>query len=318
MRVDGCISTVDEESKLAETAAVADEFVDIGMSMRISGTLESEICKMSALSLFHSLSKCLNTLEVHKVYSCSCAHSLGEFKTLLVSVYCTDVVNTHCMKNSDTDQTDRSAALNNNSAVEFQDSCCFCSLYCMYKYCTWLDEDTGIKIQITYIEECGTEASASDEDVISEPSEHCDFRIIFEDHTCNDLISDFNRFTCCINLNVFTHFYDLAGSLMSENYRNKTKRVIFVLMSICSADTASLNLNKDVVVTDFRKIILLKLKMFLCHHCHSCFFRNCISCRSSRSACSSCCRSVSCHAGENLFNDFFNIYIVHIHDLCSS
>ena len=213
----------------------------------------------------------------------------------------------------------------------------------MYKYCTWLDEDTGIKIQITYIEECGTEASASDEDVISEPSvefniivrkksvyvsaayvflvevEHCDFRIIFEDHTCNDLISDFNRFASCINLNVFTHFYDLAGSLMSENYRNKTKRIIFVLMSICSADTASLNLNKDVVVTNFRKIILLKLKMFLlCHHCHSCFFRNCISCRSSRSACSSCCRSVSCHAGENLFNDFFDIYIVHIHCFCSS
>ena len=74
------------------------------------------------------------------------------------------------MENSDADQTDRSAALNNNSAVEFQDSCCFCSLYCMYKYCTWLDEDTGIKIQVAYIEECGTEFSASDEDVISEPS----------------------------------------------------------------------------------------------------------------------------------------------------
>ena len=92
------------------------------------------------------------------------------------------------------------------------------------------------------------------------------------------------------------------------------KRVIFVLMSICSADAAALNFNEDVVVTNFWKIILLKLKMFLlCHHCYSCFFWNCVSCRSSRSACcSSCCRSVSCHAGENLFNDFFDIYIVHI------
>ena len=312
--------------------------------MRISSTLESEICKMSALSLFNSLSKCLNALEVHEVNGCVCSHSLGKLKTFLISVYCTDIMNTHCMENCDADKTDRSATLNNNSAVEFQDSCCFCSLYSMYKYCTWLDEDTGIKIQVTYIKECRTKFSASDEDVISEPAvefnvvirkksvyisaayvllvkvEHCDFRIIFEDHTCNDLISDFNRFTGCINLNVFTHFYDLAGSLMSENYRNKTKRVIFVLMSICSADTASLNFNKDVVVANFRKIILLKLKMFLlCHHCYSCFFRNCVSCRSSRSAwCSSCCRSVSCHAGENLFNDFFDIYIVHIHDLCSS
>ena len=32
MRVDGCISTVDEESKLAEAAAVADEFVDIWLT----------------------------------------------------------------------------------------------------------------------------------------------------------------------------------------------------------------------------------------------------------------------------------------------
>ena len=233
------------------------------MCMRISSTLESEICKMSALSLFNSLSKCLNAFEIHKVYSCVCAHSLGKLKTFLISVYCTDIVNAHCMENSDADQTDRSAALNNNSAVEFQDSCCFCSLYCMYKYCTWLDEDTGIKIQVAYIEECGTEFSASDEDVISEPSvefyiviwkksvyisaayvllvkvEHCDFRIIFEDHTCNDLVADFNRFTSCINFNVFTHLNNLTCSLMSEYYRNKAEWVSLEFVSVCSTNTTS-------------------------------------------------------------------------------
>ena len=281
---------------------------------------------------------------LHEVYTHGSAHSLSEIKTLLISIYSTDVLDTHGTKNCNTDETDWSASLYNNSAVETKDSCCFCSLYCMYKYCTWLDEDTGIKIQVAYIEECGTEFSASDEDVISEPSvefyiviwkksiyistanvfliqvEHCDLRIILEDHAGNDFVAYPNRFTSGINVYVFTHFYDLTGSLMSENYRDKTERVIFVLMSICSTDTASLNFNKDVVVANFRKIILLKLKMFLlCHHCYSCFFRNCVSCRSSRSAWrSSCCRSVSCHAGENLFNDFFDIYIVHIHDLCSS
>ena len=59
VRVNGCVSTVDEETKLAKTAAVADKFVDVGVCMRISSTLESEICKMSALSLFNSLSRCV-------------------------------------------------------------------------------------------------------------------------------------------------------------------------------------------------------------------------------------------------------------------
>ena len=134
-----------------------------------------------------------------------------KLKTFLISVYCTDIMNAHCMENCDADKTDRSATLNNNSAVEFQDSCCFCSLYSMYKYCTWLDEDTGIKIQVTYIKECRTEFSASDEDVISEPAvefnvvirkksiyvsaayvllvkvEHCDFRIISVSYTHLDV-----------------------------------------------------------------------------------------------------------------------------------
>ena len=59
------------------------------------------------------------------------------------------------------DQTDWSAALNYNSAVETKDSGCFCSLNCMYKYCTWLNENSGIQIQITYIKECSSEVSAS-------------------------------------------------------------------------------------------------------------------------------------------------------------
>ena len=257
--------------------------------MRISSTLESEICKMSALSLFNSLSKCLNALEVHKVNGCVCSHSLGKLKTFLISVYCTDIVNAHCMENSDADKTDRSATLNNNSAVEFQDSCCFCSLYCMYKYSTWLNQDSGIQIQVAYIEECRTEFSASDEDVISEPAvefnvvirkksvyvsaayiflvqvKHCDIRIIFKDHTGNNLVTNLNRFSSCIYFNIFTHCNDLTCSLMSESYRDQIKRISLEFMCICTADTASLYFNQDVIISDWRNRVFFQFKMlFFC------------------------------------------------------
>ncbi len=87
-----------------------------------------------------------------KFYSHLCAHLLSEVKTFLLSVvYCTDVLNTHGFQDSDADQTDRSAALYNNTAVEAKDTGGFCSLNGMYQYSTRLDEDTGIQIQITYI-----------------------------------------------------------------------------------------------------------------------------------------------------------------------
>ena len=105
----------------------------------------------------------------------------------------------------------------------------------MYQYSTRLDENTGIQIQITYIKEGRTEAAASDQDIIGEPAvqmyiviwkeavyissayvflvqvEHCDLRIILEDHAGNDFVAYPNRFTSGINFYVFTHFYDLTG-----------------------------------------------------------------------------------------------------------
>ena len=162
MRIDHCVSAVDKEAKLTEAAAVADEFINVCMCLRVSCALECKICKMSALSLFNCCCKSFHTLIIHKVYSCVCAHSLSKLKTLLISVYCADVFNTHGTENGNADQTDRSAALNNNSAVELQNSCCFCSLNCVNKNCTWLYQNTGIQIQITYIKESRTEISASD------------------------------------------------------------------------------------------------------------------------------------------------------------
>ena len=39
VRVDCCISTIDEESKFAKSTAVADEFVDVCMCMRVTCAL---------------------------------------------------------------------------------------------------------------------------------------------------------------------------------------------------------------------------------------------------------------------------------------
>ena len=298
---------------------------------------------MSVLSCLNSFCQGFDSLVLCEVYSCVCAHFLSEFKTLCVSVYCTDVLNTHGVENCDTDQTDRSTSLNNNSAVEFEDACCFCSFYCMYKYCAWLDQDTGIQIQITYVEECGTEVSASDEDVVREPSiefyiivrkksidicsanvflvevEHCDLRIIFEDHAGNNFVTDLNRFTSCINFDIFTHGNDLTSSFVSENNRNKSERVVFVFVCVCTTNAASLYFNEDVIISNFRKRVLLKFEMFfLSHHCNSCSFRDSRRCRSLSSRCCCLSRCVSGHSGKDLFYDFFNIYVIHIHYKISS
>ena len=55
MRIDRCVAAVDKETKLAETAAVADEFVDVCVCFRITGALERKVCKMASLCLFDSV-----------------------------------------------------------------------------------------------------------------------------------------------------------------------------------------------------------------------------------------------------------------------
>ena len=189
----------------------------------------------------------------------------------------------------------------------------------MDKYCTWLDQDTGIQIQITYVEECRSEGSASDQDVIREPSvkmyiiiwkksvyisstnvflvevEHCDFRIIFEDHTCNNFIADFNWFSSCINFNVFTHFYDFTSSLMSKSNRDQAKWISFEFVCVSTADTASFYFNKDIVIANFRHWEFFDFIMFqCCKHCNMCCFWDYrVSCRSYWSCCAGTFRNPS-------------------------
>ena len=62
-------------------------------------------------------------------------------------------------------------------------------------------------------------------DILLVQVEHLDVRIILEDHTCNDFVADLQRFSCAVHFYIFTHLYDLAGSLVSERYRDQSERV---------------------------------------------------------------------------------------------
>ena len=227
---------------------------------------------MSAESVFNTFCQSLNALEVSEVNRIVSTHSLSECQSLLITIDSNDILDTHSTKNSDTDQTDRSASLYSYTAVEFKDACSFSSLHSVDQNCAGLDQDTGIQIQITYVEESGSEAAASYEDVISEPAvqmdiiirkqtvyisaanvflvqvEHGDLRIILEDHTGNDLVTNFNRLAGCICLNVLTHGNDLTGTFMSQSNRDQSERINLELMSVCTADTAAFNFNKDIII----------------------------------------------------------------------
>ena len=267
----------------------------------------------------------------------------AKVKTFLLSVYCTDVLNTHGFQDSDADQTDRSAALYNNTTVEAKDTGGFCSLNGMYQYGTRLDQDTGIQIQITYIKEGGTKAAASDQDIISEPAvqmniviwkktvyissayiflvqvEHGDLRIILEDHAGNDLVTYLNRFSGGINFYVLPIFTISPVPSCPQSYRDQTERISLKLMSIGTTNAASFYLYKDIIVANFRHWEFFDIKMLQgCEDCYMSSLRN-IACCCCRRICfySRCnvCGSGTFHLSQNLFYDFFNIHFHVYHSL---
>ena len=61
MRINCSISTIDEEAKFTKTTTIADKFINVCMSFRVSCALECEICKMSALSFFYSFCQCFDS-----------------------------------------------------------------------------------------------------------------------------------------------------------------------------------------------------------------------------------------------------------------
>ena len=76
VRIDRSVAVVDKESQLAETAAVADEMIDIAVCDRRTRALESKICKMSAESVLHGICQMVNALLLHEVDVIRSAQSL--------------------------------------------------------------------------------------------------------------------------------------------------------------------------------------------------------------------------------------------------
>ena len=68
VRINRCVPVVDEEAQLAETAAIADEMVNIGMGYRGTCALERKIRQMSVKGIGNCLCQIVNSLVLHEVY----------------------------------------------------------------------------------------------------------------------------------------------------------------------------------------------------------------------------------------------------------
>ncbi len=82
--------------------------------------------------------------------------------------------------------------------------------------------------------------------------EHGDIRVVLENHTGYNFIAYFQRFSCAVNLYVLSHLYDLAGSFMSQRYRDQAEGISLKFVRVCSADTAAFYFYKDISVADLR------------------------------------------------------------------
>ena len=98
-------------------------------------------------------------------------------------------------------------------------------------------------------------------DVLLVEVEHCNIGVVLEYHTGNNLIANLKRLARAVLFNVLAHLHNLARALVTENYRDKRERVILVFVSIGTANTASLNLYKNIVITEFGNGIFLNLEM---------------------------------------------------------
>ena len=146
----------------------------------------------------------------------------------------------------------------------------------------------------------------SSSDVLLVEVKHCYIGIVFKDHTGYNLITNIQRLACAVLLDILTHLYYFSGTFMSESNRNESERIAFKLMRIGSADAAALNLNKNIIVSYFGKLIFVNVKVSeLCKHCNSCGFRY-FAGSGLRSR--SCCGNGSVfHIGNDLLYNSFDI-----------
>ena len=142
--------------------------------------------------------------------------------------------------------------------------------------------------------------------------EHRDVGVILENHAGDDFVAQMQVFSGAVLFDIFAHFYNFACALMAEDERDEIERIALKFVRIGTADAASLYFDKDIVVADFGKRILLDfIFLLLDQHCDARRFGNRSPGRGRRRGCRSLCAAR--HALENFANDIFNILIVYIH-----
>ena len=166
MRVDGGVAAVDEEAKLAKSAAVADELVDVGVCHRRTGALERKVGKMSAERVLDSVRKGFDSLIILEVYGIVRAHFFGYGKSLFFAIHSNDAFDAHGTKHGYADKADRAATLNHHARIEAQNAGGLSAFDRMDKHCARFDKDSRIKVEVADIENGRT---ALDDEIIGEP-----------------------------------------------------------------------------------------------------------------------------------------------------
>ena len=211
MGIDRRVAAVYKETEFAKTAAFSYHLIDVGVRDGVTRALESEISVMSAESFFNRLAECLRALVVSEVYGFFRAHSLGERKTIFVTVNRYYVLYTHGTKNGYADKTDRSAALHYHSRVKTKNARSLGALYRVYQNRARLYQNSRIEVEVAYVEYRRT---LFDKDIIGKPAceiivpdvldksvnvgftyvlfvkvVHGDFGVVRENHAGNNLIA---------------------------------------------------------------------------------------------------------------------------------
>ena len=91
--------------------------------------------------------------------------------------------------------------------------------------------------------------------------EHGNVRVVLKDHAGDNLIAYLQILAGAVFLHVLSHLYDLAGSFMSQNQRDKPEGITLEFVGVCAADPAPFYFNKNIVVPDIRNRIFLDIIM---------------------------------------------------------
>ena len=184
------------------------------------------------------------------------------------------MVNACCTQYADHHQTYGAAALQENLRAELDQAGGLCTLQSVYTYASQLKQHSLVEVEVVNLE-VGYALAALDYHVISEPTvevvvglvtDQTEYALLVAevgsagnhaackafaaaDNRGYDLVANADGLACGVELNVLTDSDDLARALVAKRYGNQTEGVALPLVNVCAADTRTLYLNEDVVIT---------------------------------------------------------------------